>query len=291
MTTSGRSPNANSAEAKTHYHSFWLSDIHLGCKDCKAEFLLKLFEHNSFDNLFLVGDIIDIWALKRRPFWPESHHHVLQKIIEIAQTDTSVVFIPGNHDELLKSYHYFSFANIDIQPFFFHHTINGKKLLMVHGDQFDSEVCISRYYAKLGDHLYDFILFLNRSLHTLRKKFGHSYWSLASYIKNKVPKAQQAIERYHQAAIRYAKSQHVDAIFCGHIHQPALLSQQNIIYGNLGDWIENCTLIVETQTGDLQLLQWDDKLNRTQVLSQIESSIHALSPNQQKQNPQHESVA
>ncbi len=291
MTPGSIPSEQGNAFEKTHYHAFWLSDIHLGCKDCKAEFLLRLFENNAFDNLFLVGDIIDIRALKRRPFWPESHHHVLRKIIEIAQTDTNVVFIPGNHDELLKSYHYFNFVNIDIQPFFLHDTIRGKKLLMVHGDQFDSEVCVSRYYARLGDHLYDFILFLNRSLHRLRKKSGRAYWSLAGYIKNKVPKARQAIERYHQAAIRYAKSQHVDVIFCGHIHQPALLSQQGMIYGNLGDWIENCTLIAETETGELQLLRWDDKRSRTQILTQIGSSALDLSPGQQKQNQQHVSVA
>ncbi|RYV03295.1 UDP-2,3-diacylglucosamine hydrolase [Shewanella sp. OPT22] len=274
-----------------HYHAFWLSDIHLGCKDCKAEFLLQLLQTSTFDNLYLVGDIIDLWALKKRPYWPESHHKVLQKIIEIAQSDTNVIFIPGNHDELLKSYHYFNFANIEIHPFFLHHAVSGKKLLMVHGDQFDSEVCVSRYYAKLGDHLYDLLLFLNRSIHRLRKRFGHSYWSLASYIKKKVPKAQQAINRYHQAAIRYAKQQNVDAIFCGHIHQPELIQQENIIYGNHGDWIENCTLIAETEQGELQLLQWDDKWNCTRVLSQIDSSIQVLSPNKNTQQQPHESVA
>ena len=290
MTLSSTPLIKDSGDSIPHYHAIWLSDIHLGCKDCKADFLLKLFDSCRFDNLFLVGDIIDLWSLKRRPFWPQSHHKVLHKIIEIAQTQTHVVFIPGNHDEYLKSYHHFNFANIDIQPFFLHHTINNKKLLMVHGDQFDSEVCVSRYYAKLGDHLYDLLLFLNRTLHGIRNKFGHSYWSLASYIKNKLPKAQQAIERYHQAAIRYAKSQNVDAIFCGHIHQPTLLHQENIIYGNLGDWIENCTLIAETQMGELQLLQWDDKLNCTQIMSQIDASISTL-PLQQQADQKHESVA
>ena len=291
MTLRSTSMGQGNYSDKKHYHAYWLSDIHLGCKDCKAEFLLKLFEQVTFDNLFLVGDIIDIWALKKRPYWPESHHKVLQKIIEIAQTKTNVVFIPGNHDELLKSYHHFNFANIDIQPFFLHHTLSGKKLLILHGDQFDSEVCVSRYYAKLGDHLYDFLLFLNRSFHSLRQKFGHSYWSLASYIKHKLPKAQEAIKRYHQAAIRYAKSQNVDAIFCGHIHQPALLIQNDIIYGNHGDWIENCTLIAETETGELQLLQWDDKWNCTQILTQIDSPIHSFSLHNKTQDQQHENVA
>ncbi len=274
-----------------HYHALWLSDIHLGCKDCKADFLLQFLESTSSDNLFLVGDIIDLWAIKKRLFWPDSHHQVLQKIIEIAQSDTNVVFIPGNHDELLKSYHHMNFANIDIHPFFLHHTIAGKKLLMLHGDQFDSEVCVSRYYAKLGDHLYDFLLFLNRSFHNLRQRFGHSYWSLASYIKRKVPKAQQAVERYQQAAFRHAIQQKVDAIFCGHIHQPALIEQEGILYGNHGDWIENCTLIAETDMGEMQLLQWNDELNCTQVLAQINSSIHLLTSKHDSQHQQHESVA
>ncbi|RLV59077.1 UDP-2,3-diacylglucosamine diphosphatase [Parashewanella curva] len=260
------------------YHALWLSDIHLGCKDCKAEFLIQLLGNVICDKLFLVGDIIDFWALKNRLHWPDAHHKVLQKIIAIAQTQTQVVFIPGNHDELLKSYHYFNFCNIEIQPEYLHTTISGKKLLMLHGDQFDSQVCISRYYAKLGDHLYDFILFLNRSLHAIRKRFGHSYWSLAGYIKRRVSKAQQAIARYKFAAINHAKAQNVDAIFCGHIHQPELTEESNIIYGNQGDWIENCTLLVETEAGELQLLQWDEAYNNTRVLKSIESPVAQLTP-------------
>ncbi|WP_133407839.1 UDP-2,3-diacylglucosamine diphosphatase [Parashewanella tropica] len=272
-------PASPKSTTPQRYHALWLSDIHLGCKDCKAEFLLQLLDNVICDKLFLVGDIIDFWALKNRLHWPESHHKVLQKIIAIAQTQTQVVFIPGNHDELLKSYHYFNFCNVEIQPQYLHTTIAGKKLLMLHGDQFDSQVCVSRYYAKLGDHLYDFILFLNRSLHAIRKKFGHSYWSLAGYIKRRVTKAQQAIERYQYAAINHAKAQKVDAIFCGHIHQPELIEQSDIIYGNQGDWIENCTLLVETEAGELQLLQWDEASNNTQILKTIPSPIAQFHPN------------
>ncbi len=262
-------PNRKKQPEHQHYNAIWLSDIHLGCKDCKAEFLLQLLEQTSFDNLYLIGDIIDLWALKKRLFWPTSHQKVLQKIITIAQGNTRVIFVPGNHDELLKDYHGISFSQIEIHPEYQHITASGKKLLMVHGDQFDSQVCIARYYAKLGDHLYDFLLFINRHLHAIRRKFGHPYWSLASYIKLRVNKAQEAIKRYQQAVVNYAKSKEVDGIFCGHIHQPELVEEAGVIYGNDGDWIENCTLIAEQKCGELQLLQWDDANQNTKVLSTI----------------------
>ncbi|MGB0892764.1 MAG: UDP-2,3-diacylglucosamine diphosphatase [Parashewanella sp.] len=264
----------------TYFHAIWLSDIHLGCKDCKAEFLLDFLNSIHTDKLYLVGDIIDLWALKKRLFWPESHNKILQKIISIAQTETQVVFIPGNHDELLKPYHQLSFNNIEIHTEYRHTTISGKKLLMLHGDQFDSQVCVASYYAKLGDHLYDLLLFLNRHLHAIRKRFGQPYWSLAGYIKRRVGKAQQAINRYRDAVVTYAKSQEVDAIFCGHIHQPELTTHAGIVYGNDGDWIENCTLIAETQCGELQLLKWDEAIADTQVITRLLSPITQLTVHQ-----------
>lgn len=275
-----RSNSINTKQQNSrHYNAIWLSDIHLGCKDCKAEFLLQFFEQTSFDNLYLIGDIIDLWALKKRLYWPATHQKVLQKIIAIAHERTRVIFVPGNHDELLKDYHGICFSHIEIHPEYLHTTAAGKKLLMVHGDQFDSQVCMARYYAKLGDHLYDFLLFIIRHLHAIRRKFGHPYWSLASYIKLRVNRAQEAIKRYQQAVINYAKSNDVDGIFCGHIHQPELTEESGIIYGNDGDWIENCTLIAEEEFGELQLLQWDDATKNTKILKTIASTNSPLKSN------------
>ena len=259
---------------KQTYNALWLSDIHLGCKDCKAEFLLQLLAKIECKQLYLVGDIIDLWALKRRMFWPDSHNQVLQKLLEMARSGTQVVYIPGNHDELLKAYCDMHLWELAIKRQHIHITPHGKQYLMIHGDQFDSEVCVGQFYARLGDHLYDFLLFINRHLHKARGYFGYPYWSLASFIKLRVAKAQEAIRRYRQAALRYAKQQRVDGVICGHIHQPELSLHDGMIYANDGDWIENCTLLAETNTGELQLLQWDEALGNTIVKNALMQNAH-----------------
>lgn len=253
---------------KNHYKSIWLSDIHLGCKDCKAEFLLDFLAQTEAENIFLVGDIVDFWALQRRVFWPESHNKVLNTLLRLAQSGTRVVYVPGNHDEVMRPYAELLFGGIEIHEEYIHETVTGKKMLLLHGDKFDAQVCLGRFHAKLGDVLYDFLLFLNRTCHGLRKTFGLPYWSLASYIKTRVKKANEAIVRYRDAAVAEAKRQGTDAVVCGHIHHPSLSIEAGTLYCNDGDWIENCTMLVETQEGDIQLLRWSDENNTTKLLNQ-----------------------
>lgn len=264
----------------TTVNALWLSDIHLGCKDCKADYLLSLLTTVRCQHLYLVGDIVDLWALKRKLHWPDSHNKVLQKIIELAQNGTQVIYLPGNHDELIKPYAELSLWNIKIARQHIHQGIGGHKLLMLHGDQFDADVCVGRFYAMLGDNLYDLLLFLNRHLHRLRERFGYPYWSLASYIKSRVGKAQIAISRYRQAVINYAQHFDVDGVICGHIHQPELSThprsvnnstpgKRQIIYANDGDWVENCSLIIETLTGELQLCRWNEQTLNLDILNSI----------------------
>lgn len=252
-----------------HYRTLWLSDIHLGCRDCKAEFLLNFLADNEADRIYLVGDIVDFWALKRRVYWPASHNAVLNLLLKKAQQGTEVVYLPGNHDELMKPYVELLFGSIQIHQEFVHETVTGKRLLMLHGDKYDSVVCFGKFHAMLGDVLYDVSLWLNRQCHGIRKRLGLPYWSMASYIKTKVKKANEAIRRYRDAAIADAKEQGVDGIICGHIHHPQMEMVDGILYCNDGDWIENCTLMVENQSGDLKLLRWQDGANQTQVIGQV----------------------
>ncbi|MBB1316868.1 UDP-2,3-diacylglucosamine diphosphatase [Shewanella sp. SR43-4] len=256
-----------------HFHALWISDVHLGSIDCKAEFLLHFLNHSQCQYLYLVGDIIDIWALKKRVFWPESHNNVIQKILELASNGTQVIYIPGNHDEAFKSYADSHFRGITLAKQYVHQSINGKRFLILHGDQFDAQVCVSRIYAKLGDHLYDVLLWSNRQLHSVRSRLGYPYWSLASYIKLRVNKAQQAINQYRDAVLRYCAKQQVDMVICGHIHQPELsqhtINNRTITYANDGDWVENCTLIAETQTGNVELLKWDEQTLQAKVVNTI----------------------
>mgnify|MGYP000123376516 CR=1 FL=1 len=246
----------NSDTASICVNAIWLSDVHLGSKNCKAEYLLQFLQQLETESLYLVGDIFDVWALKRRVYWPESHNKVLQQFLKMARDGVKVVYIPGNHDEVLKPYSGFHLWDLSIFNEYIHCGVNGHKLLMLHGDQFDSEICIGRTYAKLGDHLYDLLLFLNSGLHKVRSLLGYPYWSLASYVKLKIGKAQQAINDYQSAVIRYSRTKNVDGVISGHIHQPAIKFDNKILYINDGDWVENCTFVAESRQGDIQLFQW-----------------------------------
>tara|TARA_R110002167_G_scaffold188380_4_gene390242 strand:+ start:76504 stop:77403 length:900 start_codon:yes stop_codon:yes gene_type:complete len=271
-----------------HFHALWISDVHLGSIDCKADFLLHFLNHSQCQYLYLVGDIVDIWALKKRVYWPDSHNKVIQKILELASNGTQVFYIPGNHDEAFKAYADSHFRGITLAKQHIHQSLSGKRFLMLHGDQFDSQVCVSRTYAKLGDHLYDVLLWLNRLLHVVRSRLGYPYWSLASYIKLRVNKAQQAINQYRDAVLRYSVKQQVDMVICGHIHQPELsqhtINHRTITYANDGDWVENCTLIAETETGNVQLLKWDEQTLQATVVNTIyfsSSETKSITPQKQ----------
>ncbi|NKF51532.1 UDP-2,3-diacylglucosamine diphosphatase [Shewanella sp. WXL01] len=290
------SPFQSTSSCKSNqYHALWISDVHLGTPDCKAEFLLQLLEQAQCDYLYLVGDIVDIWALKRRVYWPEPHQRVLQKIMQIAaDTDTQVFYIPGNHDEAFKAYSDSYFRGITIKQEHMHVSKQGKRCLLIHGDQFDSEVGIHPFYAKLGDRLYDVLLWLNRGLHKARSLFGYSYWSLAGYVKQRVSKAQAAINQFKTAALAYGRKQGADLVVCGHIHQPELshnlINDRAIIYANDGDWVENCTVIAECPSGDFHLLKWEEKLSGLKPLSSIMFSIsqsNEIEPTKPQQGDRH----
>lgn len=169
---------------KKHHRTVWLSDIHLGCKDCKAELLLDFLEHNTMDVLYLVGDIVDFWSLKKRFMWPDSHNRLLQALYQKSLGVTQVIYLPGNHDEIIKPYVNMLFGKVEIKKQVIHTTAQNKRLLVLHGDDFDAEVCLGKFHAWMGDILYDFLLFLNRNLDYYRKLRGFQYWSLAAYIKN-----------------------------------------------------------------------------------------------------------
>lgn len=272
------------SKKRQSFNALWLSDVHLGSKDCKAEYLLQLLKQVDTESLYLVGDIFDVWALKRRVYWPESHNKVLQQLLKMARDGVNIVYIPGNHDEILKPYSGFHLWDLSIANEYIHIGISGRKMLMLHGDQFDSEVCVGRAYAKLGDHLYDLLLFLNRGLHQVRNWLGYPYWSLASYIKLKINKAQQAINDYQAAVVRYANTKAVDGVVCGHIHQPALELNNKVLYANDGDWVENCTLIAESTQGEIQLLKWDE-------ISAEAKLVKSYSFDDSEQSPQQRHVA
>lgn len=259
-------------ERKRYYPTIWLSDIHLGYKDCKAEYLLDFLQNTRCDTLYLVGDIVDLWSLKRHFYWHQSHYQVLESIQQKVREGTRVVYIPGNHDETFRRYCGQWLMGVEVMKSAIHTTQQGKKFLLVHGDDFDSVTRYSKLISWIGDLGYDFLLFLNRWSNRLRRPFGGRYWSLASWIKNRVSKAKIAIETFETAAAREAKKRGLDGIVCGHIHQPNIRVIDGIVYCNDGDWIENCTALVEHPGGQLALLHWSD----IKKVIQIEKHVSGL---------------
>lgn len=240
-----------------HYRTIWLSDIHLGTKGCQADKLHDFLKHNDSETLYLVGDIIDFWAMKRGSKWTKEHNVVVQKVLKKARHDTRVIYIPGNHDEALREYCGMEFGNIELHRTFTHTTADGKKILCVHGDDYDIITKYHKWIAVLGDVGYTFLLWFNRHFNWVRKISGRRYWSLSAYVKNKVKGAVSYISNFEKNVVREARHYDVDAVLCGHIHCATIEDFGGITYINCGDWVESLTAIVEHMDGRIELIKWE----------------------------------
>jgi UDP-2,3-diacylglucosamine pyrophosphatase LpxH len=261
------------------YRTIWLSDIHLGYRGCKAEFLLDFLRSTECENLYLVGDIIDVWSLKRRGlYWPQAHNNVIRTILGKAKHDTKVVYIPGNHDEIFRDYDGFVFGNVEIRNSYIHTTADGRRLLMMHGDEFDSVIRCSRWVGYLGDHAYDFLLYINRWFNLFRRKLGFPYWSISAFLKNKVKNAVNVISNFEHAVAHEAQRNDVDGLVCGHIHHAEINYINGVLYCNDGDWVESCTAMVEHHDGELEILHWSDKTHSLKRLCIDENEKDAVDP-------------
>lgn len=256
--------------------TIWISDIHLGYRDCQADYLLDFLNHIHCDTLYLVGDIIDLWSLKRRFCWPQKHYQVMLKFYELAARGVRVIYVPGNHDEPIRRFCGQLFGPIEIAHEHEYISADGKRLLIMHGDAMDAYINHG-WLARLGgDYGYDFLLFINRWANRLRKYLGQPYFSLAGLIKSNIKGAKAAIEIYQQACLAEAKKRGYEGVICGHIHSPALFEQEGMRYANTGDWIESCSALVEDFHGNMRLLHYTDQL-RWQDEIGVDALINAKS--------------
>jgi UDP-2,3-diacylglucosamine pyrophosphatase LpxH len=242
----------------------FISDVHLGSKGCRADLLLEFLKSVEVEYLFLVGDVFDLWAMRKGFFWPQEHNNVVRTLLGKAKGGTRVIYIPGNHDEDLREFCGSVFGNLEIRREFVHATADGRKLLVMHGDEFDTVVKCSPWLAKLGSNVYDFLLGLNRHVNAMRRLFDLPYWSLASYLKHKARTAVQYIDSFEQAVAHAARKRGVDGVVCGHIHRAEIRDIDGVLYCNDGDWVESCTALVEDMNGRLALWSWPEVRARTQ---------------------------
>lgn len=255
------------------YRSIFISDVHLGTKDARAEYLLDFLVHIRCDYLFLNGDIFDIWKMKTsRWHWPMLNTQLLQCVMALAAQGTQVVYVPGNHDEFFRDYLGSELGGVQIHREYRHTLADGRRALILHGDEFDGVVRHSRVLKWLGNVGYELLMGMNRISTRVRRSLGKGYWSLSLAIKNQVPNARTYIDKFETAAIRHAREQEVDVVVCGHIHHANLRQEGAVLYANSGDWVEHCTAVIEQENGALALVNWaKESVDRLDVRALIQS--------------------
>lgn len=238
--------------------TIFLSDVHLGSRACEAERLLSFLRGVRAERIVLLGDIVDLWSLRRTVYWPESHHAVVRALLDLARSGVELVYLPGNHDAAFHEFRGIEVAGVEVCREFVHQTADGRRYLVVHGDAFDGAVQFSGALRRFGGFMYDVMMWLGRGVHAARRACGLPRWSLATWVKERVPDARRYIERFERAAAHEALRRGLDGVICGHIHRPGVHDVDGILYCNDGDWVEHCTALVEDRTGRLLLVGASD---------------------------------
>jgi UDP-2,3-diacylglucosamine pyrophosphatase LpxH len=261
------------------FRTVWISDLHLGTKACNAELLLNFYRHMECEKLYLVGDIVDGWKIKRGWFWTQAFSDVIQKTLRLARKGTQVIYIPGNHDEFLRDYTEMNFGNILIKERDIHETADGRRLLIMHGDEFDSVMRYAPWLAYIGDKAYELSLRANIIFNRFRAALGFPYWSLSAHLKHKVKKAIETMSDFRNFLVDIAVKHQADGIICGHIHHAEIVDLGKVTYYNTGDWVESCTALVEYHDGKMEILYWAQEVEKNKSLGLIEApkaSIRSL---------------
>ncbi len=247
------------SEAQTthRYRTVFISDIHLGTRGCQAELLLDFIKSMECDTLYLVGDIIDGWKMKSGGwYWPQAHNDVVQKVLRLARRGVKVIYVPGNHDDRARDFCGVHFGGVIVARDVIHEAADGKRYLVMHGDEFDGVVEHAKWLAFLGDWAYRALIRLNTYSNMIRRRMGFGYWSLSAFIKVKVKNALQFIENFEVAVASEAARRGVDGVICGHIHHAEMREIDGVAYINDGDWVESCTALVEHADGRMEILEW-----------------------------------
>ncbi|MDQ6624063.1 MAG: UDP-2,3-diacylglucosamine diphosphatase [Verrucomicrobiota bacterium] len=253
------------APAPRSIRTAWVSDLHLGTRSSNAAAFLDFLRNHEIETLYIVGDLIDVWQLRRGIYWPQEHNDVIQKILRAARKGTRVIYIPGNHDEFVSRFSGV-YGHISIQKHAIHEIADGRRMLVMHGHELDTVVQNACWLAFAGDVGYQFLLSLNPLINFFRRRFGLGYWSLSAYAKKRVKDAVSFVGEFEKAIVRYAERFHVEAVLCGHIHSAAVRQIGAVTYYNCGDWVETCSALIETEHGQIELLNFNPFVRPTAPL-------------------------
>ncbi len=253
-------PEPDGDKSRRKFRTIWISDVHLGTRGCAADLLIDFLDYTDSETMYLVGDIIDGWRLKKKFYWPATHNDIVWRIMKRAKRGTRVVYVPGNHDEMFRQFSGLSFGGVEIKRQAIHKTADGRRLLVVHGDEFDAIMLSHRWIAFFGDQAYSTLMRCNHVVNKVRGWLGKPYWSLSKTAKQKVKNAVEFISRFEDAVAHEAAARGVDGVVCGHIHHAELRELSGVAYYNDGDWVEGCTALVEHFDGRMEILNWVDEM-------------------------------
>jgi UDP-2,3-diacylglucosamine pyrophosphatase LpxH len=240
------------------YRTLFVSDLHLGTKACQADAFLDFLRCHDAERIYLIGDIVDFWRIKRGIYWPQAHNDVLQKLLRKARKGTDLIVIPGNHDEAMRDYCGAKFGGIAFERKALHVAADGRRYLIMHGDEFDVVVRYAKWLALFGDWSYAVALWANTYFNVARRFLGLPYWSLSAYLKQKVKRAVNYIGEFEAALAQEARRHGAQGVVCGHIHHAAMRRLGDILYINTGDWVESCTAVGETEAGAFEIIRWTE---------------------------------
>lgn len=272
------------ADERRHYRTIWISDLHLGTRGCQAEALIRFLKEHSCDQLYLVGDIIDGWRLKKNLFWPQSHVNVVRRILTLSKRGTEVIYVTGNHDEFLRGYGEAAFGSIYLVDEYEHTTADGKRLLVLHGDRFDTVVRYHKWVAHLGDVAYESLLVLNRWFNGARRLLGYDYWSLSAFLKHRVKQAVSFITDFEETLAYECRRRGYDGVVCGHIHHAEIRTIDDVDYFNCGDWVESCSALVEDQDGKIEIIHWLEEERKQEQLLEEKGRLRGHRKGSQKRS-------
>ncbi|MDP1028431.1 UDP-2,3-diacylglucosamine diphosphatase [Sphingomonas sp. KR1UV-12] len=263
---------------RTRYRTIFISDSHLGTAGANAQLLLDFLKRHECETLYLVGDIVDGWQLRKGWYWPQAHNDVVRAVLKMAKHGTRVIYVPGNHDEHFRDYVGLDFGGIELIDSDVHVTADGRRLLVIHGDQFDNVVLYHRWLAFLGDGAYTLLLRSNRWVNRCRRLFGLPYWSLAAHMKKRVKNAVQFISRFEEVVAHAAAERGVDGVVCGHIHSAEIRQFGDVTYYNDGDWVESCTALVEEACGAMRIIDWAETVRAEQMQERARPRLVVTEP-------------
>ncbi len=255
-------PDPKGFRPKRRYRTIWISDIHLGTRGCNAELLVDFLSAIECETLYLAGDIVDGWRLKKGWYWPDSHNEVVRRLLKMAHRGTRVVFVAGNHDEMFRDYAGLSFGGIELALEAVHVTADHRRLLVTHGDSFDGVVLYARWLAVLGDQAYGLLMRANIVFNAVRRRFKLPYWSLSAHMKRRVKNAVSYVCSFEDAVAREARERGFDGVVCGHIHTAEIREIGGVTYYNDGDWVESCTALAEDAAGHMTIIDWAAETRR-----------------------------